>query len=179
MTGSTHPVPIHVPELITPATSGTTILQGTERHRTRTVATPTRKQSAIGISFSQVTPTTQAIMTTTEQENYPKSLKPSRSKRCPCICASLLWQNETLGQLLHQAEQQAKHLKTQLTVNASQLSRSVRKVSSASDSRLSASGIGYVGVAVLVFVLGIIVFIDVSKFCYTEVKIQPTIDGQA
>ena len=50
-----------------------------------------------------------------------------------------------------------------LAVNVSKLSSTIRKLTSAEDSRVSAVSIGYVGVGILISILASIVFIDSTR----------------
>jgi len=62
-----------------------------------------------------------------------------------------------------------KEIQKRLALNTSSLSSTVRRLTSAEDTRPSARGIGYLGLGIISFMLAAIVFID-SHVLFRDVK---------
>jgi hypothetical protein len=70
-------------------------------------------------------------------------------------------------------------IRRNLTVNVSNLSSRIRKLTSAEDKRVSAVSIGYVGVGILVVIFSAIVFIDSSLLHKDMTKLLDNIKNAA
>ncbi|XP_060608350.1 uncharacterized protein LOC132760380 [Ruditapes philippinarum] len=101
--------------------------------------------------------TTTTVSTTTASTNTSNSVC-----YCPCNSSDLTLTDEQLQDKLDE-------IKRNLTMNVSNLSSRIRKLTSAEDKRVSAVSIGYVGVGILVVIFSAIVFID-SSLLYKDIK---------
>ncbi|XP_071126492.1 uncharacterized protein [Mytilus edulis] len=108
-------------------------------------------------------------MTQTEEAN----LFVDATNMCPCRCdyrrklehwGSKIVPNLTREELVIELESELQIIEKKLTVNKTQLSSSIRKLTSAPDKRESSERIGLAGAAFMCFVVGLVLLIDVLKF---------------
>jgi hypothetical protein len=120
----------------------------------------TSAQSTLGSTSS---PTSNSVQTTASHDAVEYTSIAVAGCVCTCVNDST---NITESELQHKIETR----KRALEVNKSSLSSSVRKKESAYDPRLSAKGIGYVGVIVITFSIGGIVLMDLHHLYTFIVK---------
>ncbi|XP_021357698.1 location of vulva defective 1-like [Mizuhopecten yessoensis] len=108
-------------------------------------------ETTTAVSANSVGTETTATLSTTDQT----ALVTVTASVCLCTCVTSNF-NLTAEQL----EETIQELKKSLTVSKTELSSYKRKLISAPDSRQSAASIGYVGVLVIGFVFGSVVFCD-------------------
>lgn len=69
-----------------------------------------------------------------------------------------------MEEMKQQAEEQAKEIKAELTMDKTTLSSTIRKVTSARDNRPSATNMGFMGISCLVITFGMIILLDCTAF---------------
>ncbi|XP_052076829.1 uncharacterized protein LOC127714838 isoform X1 [Mytilus californianus] len=92
---------------------------------------------------------------------------------CPCRCeyrrkleywVSKLPQNQTIEELKKELEPVIRQIQEQLKVNKTELSSTIRKLTSAKDERKSSHTIGFVGAVFISVIFGTVLFIDLVMF---------------
>ncbi|CAG2212637.1 unnamed protein product [Mytilus edulis] len=95
------------------------------------------------------------------------------TEMCPCLCEyrrkleyweSKLQQNLTIEELMKELEPVIRQIQDQLKVNKTELSSTIRKLTSAKDERKSSHTIGYVGALFITVIFGTVFFMDLVMF---------------
>ncbi|XP_070196633.1 uncharacterized protein [Littorina saxatilis] len=164
----------------TEETTPDTTTEDTSIEDTTTKDTTIEDTSSQGAASSQTTATIPSSPQTTRSQagaaNTTLSVEIAtvspapKIGKCPCNCQAVNLQNKTQEELIEKAEENAEHLKEELTVDKSGLSSTKRKVTSAPDYRPSAQGIGYVGLTFLVLSFGSILLLDLTSLCRAAEK---------
>ncbi|XP_060608339.1 uncharacterized protein LOC132760371 [Ruditapes philippinarum] len=130
------------PTSSTPTSSTTTTT-------TTTPTTTTSTSTSAANTMSSTTESTTATSLISTENNSPLLCY------CHCTASGITLTEEQLKDRIDE-------IRRNLTVNVSNLSSRIRKLTSAEDKRVSAVSIGYVGVGILVVIFSAIVFIDSS-----------------
>lgn len=95
--------------------------------------------------------------TTKPSQDLSSSLEPSFSSKCLCQC-----QGPTTSLTEEESKSKMSKLRAELTIPKKDLSSTIRKKTSATDNRVSSTGIGMVGVVMMCVVFGGIIILDLG-----------------
>lgn len=138
------------------STLGSTSVSMTNSVQTSsTEKSSTQSQSTLGSTLISMT---NSVKTTSSALNNALEYTTISVAECICTCVND-GANITESELKNKIETR----KRVLEVNKSSLSSTIRKKESAYDSRISAKGIGYVGVTFITFIVGGIVLMDLHN----------------
>lgn len=112
--------------------------------------------SSIDDSSNMVSAST-TVQTTNPSQDLSSSLEPSFSSKCLCHC-----RGPTKSLTEEESKSKMSKLRAELTIPKKDLSSTIRKKTSASDNRVSATGIGMVGVVMMCVVFGGIIILDLG-----------------
>ncbi|CAC5357220.1 unnamed protein product [Mytilus coruscus] len=105
--------------------------------------------------------------------SYSAACQLKATEMCPCRCdyrrkleywESKLPQNQTIEELKKELEPVIRQIQDQLKVNKTELSSTIRKLTSAKDERKSSHTIGFVGAVFISVIFGTVFFMDLVMF---------------
>ncbi|OWF46765.1 cell wall protein DAN4-like [Mizuhopecten yessoensis] len=169
-----------------PSNIETTYDVTTEAHATTEghVGTTVNIQTTTTAITTQISPmTTMAFISTSATEiettsgtNHINSVANSVTGQCFCSCLVTKANITVISE--HELQAKILQLRKELTVNYTTLSSYYRKLNSMPDSRMSAQGIGYVGVGIITSFLFFVVFLDLQFLVNTAKTVKYNLESK-
>ncbi|XP_069103152.1 uncharacterized protein [Argopecten irradians] len=156
------------PTTVVPTTAQPTTVVPTTAQPTTVVPTTAQPTTVVPTTAQQTTvvPTTAQPTTAVSTTAYTTTAAQTGQKEDCCFCSNSL--NKTTYRTWTEKE-----LREMTIINKKNTSNAIRKLTSASDDRMSAIGLGYCGIAVLCTVFASVLAIDLSMCLCKSSKVSP------